>query len=45
MFYPRVLAFDRLRGRYEQFGSAAAAAGCSRAPTSVLSGLVGHRRR
>ncbi len=27
MFYPRVLAFDRLRGRYEQFGSAAAAAG------------------
>jgi hypothetical protein len=27
MFYPRVLAFDRLRGRYEQFGSAAAVAG------------------
>jgi uncharacterized protein len=27
MFYPRVLAFDRLRGRYEPFGSAAAAAG------------------
>ena len=27
MFYPRLLAFDRLRGRYEQFGSAAAAAG------------------
>jgi hypothetical protein len=27
MFYPRVLAFDRLRGRYEQFGSAAAGAG------------------
>lgn len=27
MFYPRVLAFDRLRGRYEQFGSTAAAAG------------------
>jgi hypothetical protein len=27
MFYPRVLAFDRLRGRYEQFGSAAAIAG------------------
>jgi len=27
MFYPRLLAFDRLRGRYEQFGSAAASAG------------------
>jgi hypothetical protein len=27
MFYPRLLAFDRLRGRYEQFGSAAAGAG------------------
>jgi len=27
MFYPRVLAFDRLRGRQEVFGSAAAAAG------------------
>lgn len=27
MFYPRLLAFDRLRGRYEAFGSAAAAAG------------------
>lgn len=27
MFYPRLLAFDRLRGRYEQFGSAAACAG------------------
>ena len=27
MFYPRVLAFDRLRGRFEVFGSAAAAAG------------------
>lgn len=27
MFYPRLLAFDRLRGRYEPFGSAAAAAG------------------
>ena len=27
MFYPRVLTFDRLRGRYEQFGSAAAGAG------------------
>jgi len=27
MFYPRVLAFDRLRGRYEPFGSAAAGAG------------------
>jgi phage tail sheath protein FI len=27
MFYPRVLAFDRLRGRHEVFGSAAAAAG------------------
>jgi uncharacterized protein len=27
MFYPRVLAFDRLRGRYEQFASAAAVAG------------------
>jgi hypothetical protein len=27
MFYPRVLAFDRLRGRPEVFGSAAAAAG------------------
>lgn len=27
MFYPRVLAFDRLRGRFESFGSAAAAAG------------------
>ncbi|HEY6451890.1 MAG TPA: hypothetical protein VIX87_04765 [Steroidobacteraceae bacterium] len=27
MFYPRVLAFDRLRGRYESFGSAAACAG------------------
>ena len=27
MFYPRVLAFDRLRGRNEVFGSAAAAAG------------------
>jgi hypothetical protein len=27
MFYPRVLAFDRLRGRHETFGSAAAAAG------------------
>lgn len=26
MFYPRVLAFDRLRGRFEVFGSAAAAA-------------------
>ena len=27
MFYPRVLAFDRLRGRNEVFGSAGAAAG------------------
>ena len=27
MFYPRVLALDRLRGRHEAFGSAAAAAG------------------
>ena len=27
MFYPRVLAYDRLRGRHEVFGSAAAAAG------------------
>ena len=27
MFYPRVLAFDRLRGRHEVFGSAACAAG------------------
>lgn len=27
MFYPRVQAFDRLRGRQETFGSAAAAAG------------------
>jgi phage tail sheath protein FI len=27
MFYPRVVAFDRLRGRQEAFGSAAAAAG------------------
>jgi uncharacterized protein len=27
MFFPRVLAFDRLRGRHEVFGSAAAAAG------------------
>jgi len=27
MFYPRLLAFDRLRGRYEQFGAAAACAG------------------
>jgi hypothetical protein len=27
MFYPRLLALDRVRGRYEQFGSAAAAAG------------------
>ena len=27
MFYPRMLAFDRLRGRYEPFGSASAAAG------------------
>jgi hypothetical protein len=27
MFYPRLLAFDRLRGRYERFGSAAAGAG------------------
>jgi hypothetical protein len=27
MFYPRLLAFDRLRGKYELFGSAAAAAG------------------
>jgi hypothetical protein len=27
MFYPRLLAFDRLRGRYERFGSAAAVAG------------------
>jgi phage tail sheath protein FI len=27
MFYPRVVAFDRLRGRHEVFGSAAAAAG------------------
>jgi hypothetical protein len=27
MFYPRVLAFDRLRGRHDVFGSAAAAAG------------------
>ena len=27
MFYPRVLALDRLRGRHEIFGSAAAAAG------------------
>jgi uncharacterized protein len=27
MFYPRVLAFDRLRNRMEEFGSAAAAAG------------------
>jgi len=27
MFYPRVLAFDRLRGRQEVFGSAAAVAG------------------
>lgn len=26
MFYPRVLAFDRLRGRFDIFGSAAAAA-------------------
>ena len=27
MFYPRLLAFDRLRGHYEQFSAAAAAAG------------------
>lgn len=27
MFFPRVVGFDRLRGRYETFGSAAAAAG------------------
>lgn len=27
MFFPRLLAFDRLRGKYEQFGSSAAAAG------------------
>lgn len=27
MFYPRVLAFDRLRGRHDLFGPAAAAAG------------------
>lgn len=27
MYFPRVLAFDRLRGRYESFGSCAAAAG------------------
>ena len=27
MFYPRILAFDRLRGREEEFGSAASAAG------------------
>jgi len=27
MFFPRVLAFDRLRGRHEVFGSAAAGAG------------------
>ena len=27
MFYPRLLAFDRLRGRYEAFGSGSAAAG------------------
>ncbi|HKZ73116.1 MAG TPA: hypothetical protein VJ011_03575 [Steroidobacteraceae bacterium] len=27
MYFPRVLAFDRLRGRLERFGSAAAAAG------------------
>ncbi|MEZ5498394.1 MAG: hypothetical protein R3E77_03070 [Steroidobacteraceae bacterium] len=27
LYFPRVLAFDRLRGRWEQFGSAAAAAG------------------
>jgi len=27
MFYPRLLAFDRLRGHYETFSSAAAAAG------------------
>jgi len=27
MFYPRVLAYDRLRNRFETFGSAAAAAG------------------
>jgi phage tail sheath protein FI len=27
MFYPRILAFDRLRGRFETFASSAAAAG------------------
>ncbi len=27
MFYPRIAAYDRLRGRFEVFGSAAAAAG------------------
>jgi len=39
MFYPRVLAFDRLRGRYEPFGSASSGSGSAGALRSDLPGL------
>ena len=45
MYYPRVQAFDRLRGRVEIFGSCGAAAGMIARSDETCAGVVGRRER
>ena len=45
MFFPRVVAFDRLRGRFEMFAPCGVAAGMIARCDEALAGVVGGRRR
>ena len=44
MFFPRVVAFDRLRGRFEMFAPCGVAAGMIARCDETLAGVVGRRR-
>ena len=43
MFFPRVVAFDRLRGRFEMFAPCGVGGGHDRALRRILAGVVGRR--